>query len=129
MIRSRIIFLLLCACLLGAKAEDFDVRILLATLALGILGTVGRYVVLRDRALIRFESRVDGALWGPEDANGRRNVEIGVVAVVNRLASDLPRAIAAAERAAKLAEEAAQRAQAAAALALNPEPQERRRDR
>lgn len=112
--RTRLILLLLlCSLLLGSKSEAFDIRVLLATVALGIIGMAGRYIVQRDRSLIRFEDRVDGALWGPMDANGKRNVEAGIVAVANRLAADLPRAVAAAESAARSAELAADRVQEA----------------
>ena len=85
--------------------------------ALGMLLMLAKYLVERDRALLRFESRVDGALWGPEDANGKRNVEAGMVATVNRLAADLPRAIQAAESAAISAQQAAAHATTAAAAA------------
>ena len=116
--RFRLVALLIGSLiLLGAKADDFDLRVLLATLALGMLLMLAKYLVERDRALLRFESRVDGALWGPEDANGKRNVEAGMVATVNRLAADLPRAIQAAESAAISAQQAAAHATTAAAAA------------
>lgn len=113
----RIVALVLALVLLLAAAssgdERFDVRVLLATMAIGILVMVGRYVVARDRQLLQFENDVSGALWGPRDANGKRNIEAGVVAAVNRMAADLPRAIEAAERAARSAEAAAESSRAA----------------
>lgn len=125
----------------AASASDaFDVRYLLATLGLFTLYVVSRYIWARDRGLLAFESDVATALWGPRDANGRRDVERGIVATVTRLAIDLPRAIQAAEAAARSAHEAAiaakdcatyaataaDAAHTAQAMILNPE---RRRDR
>lgn len=101
----------------AASAEQFDLRYLLAATGLGALGLFARYARERDRGLLRFENRVDGALWGPEDANGKRNVEAGLVFVSNRLAADLPRAVQAAESAARSAREAAEAARECAAFA------------
>lgn len=94
----------------ASSADQFDVRYLLATLGLATMFVSARYIWGRDRGLVQFEGDVSVALWGPRDANGRRDVEVGVVAQVHRMASDLPRAIVAAEAAAKSAREAAEAA-------------------
>jgi hypothetical protein len=101
----------------ASSSDQFDLRYLLAVTGLGALGLFVRYARERDRGLLRFENRVDGALWGPEDANGKRNVEAGIVFITNRLASDLPRAVQAAEAAARSARDAAEAAIEAAAHA------------
>jgi hypothetical protein len=101
----------------ASSSDQFDVRYLLAVTGLGALGVFARYARERDRGLLRFENRVDGALWGPEDANGKRNVEAGLVFVSNRLAADLPRAVQAAELAARSAKEAAEAARECAVYA------------
>lgn len=101
----------------ASSAEAFDVRYLLATLGLFSIYVAARYIWTRDRGLLAFEGDVATALWGPRDANGKRNVEVGIVAIANRLAVDLPRSIAAAEDAARSAREAATAAQDAATYA------------
>jgi hypothetical protein len=126
MTRLRIL-LLTCLALTTTAASsgmDFDVRYLLATV--GIFFLVVSYRKLeqltvaaidREREDLKWRSRVDGALWGPEDANGKRNVEAGLVAQVNRFGSELPRILKASEVAATKAEDAAGFAATAASAA------------
>lgn len=112
-----VILLVLCVLTLTAarEASAFDVRILLATLALGMLGFLAKYAWERDRALVRFEERTDAALWGPADPSGRRDPGAGLVGKTTRIAEGMPQVIAAAQLAAEKAEVAAQKAEMAAA--------------
>jgi hypothetical protein len=95
-------------CLTAAEGDaSFDVRILLATAGLGGIVVVGRHIVARDLARTRWEYRVDTALWGPEDANGKRDTGRGLVAIVGRIEGDLGEMTKQAKRAASAAEFAA----------------------
>lgn len=101
----------------AADGGDFDVRYLFATLGVAAFGAIGRYIWIRDQRLMNFEVDVSTALWGPRDANGRRDVAQGVVATWQKVAHELPQMLEAAQGAAEAAKEAAKSAESAAVLA------------
>lgn len=70
-------------------AEQFDVRVLLATVGIALTTMAAQHLWKRDQARERWENRTDSALWGPEDGNGKRNIEAGVVAGVARLETNV----------------------------------------
>jgi hypothetical protein len=126
MTRLRIVLLLslVLTTTAASSSGDFDVRYLLATV--GIFFLIVSYRKLeklesatteREKEDVRWRAQVDGALWGPEDGNGKHNVEAGLVAQVNRFGQNLPRILRASEEAAAHAATAAQKAEDAASFA------------
>lgn len=129
----KVRIILLCATLAlslsaYAGAASFDATYLLASLGLAGISVGARHVIIRDRQRERWEYRVDTALWGPEDANGKRNVEAGVVALIARNGSELEEMRHEMKRLAEAATRAADAAMLAATSAAEKEtPTERRR--
>lgn len=109
-----LVFALIPALSAANSAADFDLRYLLAVLGLGSVGVMTAYARQRDRSLLRFESRVDSALWGPEDPKGDRDSGEGLVPEFRRLVKELPALISTAREASRHAKDAAVAAQAAA---------------
>lgn len=108
----------------AASAGDFDVRYLLATVGCAFLvityrkfGKLETKVADTERDRLRWQDRVDGALYGPEEPNGVRNGAAGIVSLVRGLAKTADRIVAAAEASARHSELASRAAQDAAAFA------------
>lgn len=128
MLRRFPALIVLTAITLGTSAftlASFDVRHIFAAAGVGLIVLTYRKFDAWHTSVVRWQDRVDSALWGPEDGNGKRQLDAGVVLIVTRLSADLPRMTIAAQEAAAAAREAADMVKRSQLLTLEGERERR----